>query len=149
MPFSLSWTIEGEQELSRQLLGVETNLRDFTRPLTTIAKNLTDLFSTEVFSSDGAVLGERWARLSPYTVAQKARSGWPPDTLVRTGAMKAGFKSIVTSDQATLYNTQDYFKYHQSNQPRFKLPRRVMMKLGNNQKEMIVKEFQRFIKEAK
>lgn len=144
--FHISWEIEGVTELSRNLRGIETSLKDFKKPLTRIAKSLVKSFGGEVFDTQGAVIGERWKRLSPYTVAQKARLGFPADTLVRTGAMKKGFKSVVTSDQAVIGNTQDYFRYHQSNKPRSHIPRRVMMKLNENMKEMIVKEFQNHIR---
>lgn len=144
--FQISWTIEGVTELSRNLRGMETNLKNFTKPLTKIAQSLVKSFGGEVFDTQGAVIGEKWKRLSPYTVAQKARQGFPPDPLVRTGAMKRGFKAIVTSEQVVIGNTQDYFKYHQSNKPRSKIPRRRMMKLNEQMKQMIVKEFQDHIR---
>lgn len=146
MGFQVQWTIEGEKQLSRILLGMETGLSNFKKPLDTIARNLVSLFTNEVFQTRGGVIQESWASLSPYTLATKARRGLPAAPLIATGAMQHAFKSAVTSDQAIIYNTADYFKYHQSNQPRKKLPRRVMMKIANKQKEMIVKEFQDFIR---
>jgi phage gpG-like protein len=143
----LSWTIEGETQLSRRLEGLVTGIRDMTTPFTTAADMLVKTFSSDVFSSQGAAIGEQWQRLSPYTVAQKARHGYPADPLVRTGKMQHSFTSFVASDQAVIYNTADYFKYHQSNQPRKRLPRRVMMKLGETQKEQVVKIFQRYLME--
>ena len=145
MSFYVSWTIEGDKQLSRVLTRMSTDVKDFRFPLNKIAENLKDLFAGEVFSSKGAVIGERWPGLKASTIAQKRRRGFSSEPLVATGAMQAGFRSIVTSDQAVIYNTQDYFKYHQSNQPRSRLPRRAMMKIANLQKEMIVKEFQNYI----
>lgn len=145
MSLQLSWTIEGEKQFSRRLLGIETNLRDFTVPLTRIAIKLKSTFSDDVFKTQGAAIGENWAKLSPYTIATKARKGFPSTPLIATGAMQKGFRSIVSKDEAIISNTQEYFKYHQSNRPRTKIPRRVMMKIGNLQKEMIQKEFQAFI----
>lgn len=148
MPFELSWTIEGEQQLARRLRQVETKISNFSKPFRTSAQMLENVFSKSVFASQGGAIGEKWKRLSPYTVAQKARLGYPADPLVRTGKMKRGFRSIVSTDQAVIYNTAEYFKYHQSNQPRKKLPRRVMMKLADRQKEDIVRIFQQFVREA-
>jgi len=51
----------------------------------------------------------------------------------------------VSSEQAVIHNTAEYFKYHQSRQPRSRLPRRAMMALGNNQKAEIVRFFQAYI----
>lgn len=146
MSFQLSWTIEGDKQLSRVLTRMTTDIKDFKIPLTTIAENLTSLYSKDVFETQGSAIGETWRPLSENTLKAKKRMGYPSTPLVATGAMMQGFRSIVTSDQAVIYNTQDYFKYHQSNKPRKKLPRRVMMKIANRQKEMIVKEFQNFIR---
>ena len=145
MALQLQWSIEGEQQLSRVMRGINGGFADLTKPFSESAKKLKSLYEGEVFSSRGAVIGERWERLSPYTVAQKARQGYPLDPLIRTGAMRDSFKTLVTSDHAEITNTAEYFKYHQSNQPRTRIPRRVMMKLGENQKQLVVKEFQKYI----
>lgn len=141
----ISWSIEGEQQISRRLRGLETHLKDFTPPLKIIADKLQKTFSDDVFSTQGKAVQESWPRLSPYTIAMKAKKGYPATPLIATGAMKEGFRSIVSSDQAVLYNVEDYFKYHQSNKPRKRLPRRAMMKLGHQQREMVQKEFQLYI----
>ncbi len=146
--FQLQWSIEGATELSRELLGISAKLRDYRQPFRQSADMLVRQFSNEVFATQGAVLGEKWKRLSPYTVAQKARLGFPSEPLVRTGRMQRSFDSIVSTDQAVVRNTADYFKYHQSNQPRQKLPRRVMMKLTDNTKADIVRYFQAYIQAA-
>lgn len=146
MAFQLEWIIEGDKQLSRVLIGMESSLRDYTEPFKQSADYLKGVFSKDVFSSQGAAIGEQWKPLSPYTVAQKARRGFPSTPLIGTGAMQHAFQSIVSSDQAVIYNTADYFKYHQSNKPRRTIPRRVMMKLANAQKEQIVKYFQQYIR---
>lgn len=144
----ISWSIEGEKQISRRLRGLETSLKDFKKPLEIIATKLQKTFADDVFTSQGKAVQESWPRLSPYTIAMKAKKGYPSTPLIATGAMKEGFRSIVSSDQAVLYNVEDYFKYHQSNKPRKKLPRRVMMKLGNQQREMVQKEFQLYIMQS-
>lgn len=145
MSIQISWTIEGEQQVSRMLQKLETNIKNFSVPLNRISKTLVDLFSHEVFDTQGGAIGESWKPLAKSTLDAKKRKGYPATPLIATGDMQRGFKSLVSSDQAVIYNTQDYFKYHQSNQPRTKIPRRVMMKLGNKQKELVVKAFKEFI----
>src|SRR5690349_2875717 len=145
--FNLAWEVEGVTQLSRRLEGLSANTRNLTVPFRKSADTLVRTFSRDVFSTQGAVIGEKWKRLSPYTVAQKARQGFPPDPLIRTGKMQRSFTSIVSSNRAVVYNTASYFKYHQSNQPRKKIPRRVMMKLGEKQKQQVVKIFQRYLQE--
>ena len=146
--FQLEWSIEGQKELSRLLQGMQNKLKDFTEPFKKTTDSLKKTYETEVFDTEGGVIGEHWERLSPYTVAQKARLGFGnKGILERTGTMRKSFKTMVSSVQGVVLNDTDYFKYHQSNQPRTKLPRRVMMKLAENQKQMIVKEFQKYIRE--
>lgn len=146
MSFEISWTIEGEKQLSRVLTRLSTDIKNFKLPLTNIAEKLVQTFSTEVFSTQGAAIDESWRPLAPGTLQQKRRKGFSSQPLVATGTMQKSFRSIVTNDAAVIYNTADYFKYHQSNQPRKKLPRRVMMKIANRQKEMIVKEFKNYLR---
>ena len=146
--FNLTWSIEGETQLSRALLGMGNKLRDFRQPFGESVSMLKAVFSQDVFSTHGAAIGEKWKRLSPYTVSQKARKGYPSDPLIATGQMQRSFQSIVSTDQAVIFNTSDYFKYHQSNLPRERIPRRVMMKLAERQREEVVKIFHQFIRQA-
>jgi phage gpG-like protein len=145
MSFYIQWSIEGEKQLSRVLNGLVSDIKNLQSPFAEIAKKLVRTYSGDVFSSQGQAINERWARLSPYTVAQKARNNYPADPLIRTGTMRKSFRSVVTTDSATIYNTAEYFKYHQSNQTRKKLPRRVMMKLAEEQKTMVVRTFQKYL----
>ncbi len=142
MGFQLEWSIEGEKQVSRVLIGMGSALRDYTQPFTQSAQYLKETFSKDVFETQGAAIGEKWKRLSPYTVAQKARRGLPLEPLVGSGKMRDSFVTIVTSEQAVVRNTAPYFPFHQSNKPRSRLPRRVMMKIGENQKEQVVRYFQ-------
>lgn len=148
MVLTLQWTLEGERQISRVLLDLDSNLKDFSEPFGRSAEYLKGVFSRDVFDSQGAAIGEKWKRLSPYTVAQKARKGFPSTPLIASGRMRESFKTIVSSDQAVIYNTAEYFKYHQSNQPRSKLPRRVMMKISNNLKTEVVRFFQTYIQDS-
>lgn len=145
--FNLEWSLEGEKQLSRVMVGINTKLKDFSKPFKNASDRLKTIFSKDVFETEGGAIQERWKRLSPYTVSQKARLGFPPNPLVRTGRMQKGFRTIVDSDKAVIYNEMEYFKYHQSNQPRSKIPRRVMMKLGDQQKQIVIKAFQKYFHE--
>ena len=146
MAFQLSWTIEGEKQLSRRLLTLEDAVQDYSYPFSQSADFLKGVFSRDVFQTQGTAIGERWRRLSPVTVAQKARRGYPSTPLIGTGSMQRSFHTIVSSDQAVIYNTAAYFKYHQSKAPRSHLPRRVMMKIHHNQREQIIRFFQEHIR---
>src|SRR4051812_4636616 len=145
--FQLEWRIEGSEALSRRLEGLSANTKNLTVPFRKSADMLIGVYSRDVFSTQGAIINKPWKRLSPYTVAQKARQGYPTDPLIRTGRMKRSFTSIVSSHQAVVYNTAPYFPYHQSAKPRIALPRRPMMALAEAQKAAIVKTFQRYLQE--
>lgn len=146
MSFQIQWEIEGEKQLSRVLIGMASSMKDYSFPFRQSADYLKGVFSHDVFASQGAAIGERWKHLSPYTVAQKARRGYPLTPLVGTGRMQNSFQTIVSTDQAVVYNTAPWFKYHQSNQPRDRLPRRVMMKIHDQGKREIVRFFQEHIR---
>lgn len=141
MPLSLTWSIEGEQQLVRRLRKIGNEVKDWREAFTEASDELKEVFSKDVFRTEGAILGESWKQLKPTYLAQKVKRGYSRDILVQTGAMKSDFQSRVTKDYAVIFNGSSYFKYHQSRYPRTKIPRRVMMKLGNRQKEMVVKIF--------
>ena len=148
MSTNLSWSIEGEKQISRNLEGLKHNLKNFKEPFKDASNMLVGIFSKDVFSTKGSVIGEQWARLSPMTIKQKAKRGFGSEPLIATGTMQGSFRTIVETDKAVIYNKSDYFKYHQSNKPRKKLPRRVMMKIANTQKVEVVRIFQRHILES-
>lgn len=145
--FQLEWHIEGEKQVSRVLVGVKNNVSNLREPLSNSADLLKRTFQGDVFQSLGAAIGERWRPLSPVTIARKARQGmpYPSRPLHGTMKMKNSFYTVVSSDQAVIGNNAAYFKYHQSNQPRKRLPRRIMMKIDNQRKEAIVKIFHTYL----
>lgn len=128
--------------MSRRLRGIEGDIRNARPAFERIAKQLVRTFSGDVFDTEGAAVGEHWQPLSKYTLRSKEAAGYgDKGILERTGKMRNAFRSQVAPDYAMIWNTAQYFKYHQSNKPRSKLPRRVMVKLGEQQRELIVKEF--------
>lgn len=142
MPFQLTWTIEGEQQLVRNLRGVREAMGEWKPAFNKTARELKKIFANDVFASKGRVVGENWPPLKPTYLAEKRAQGFSTDPLIKTGKMQKSFQSIIKPDSATIFNAIAYFRYHQSNKPRSSnLPRRVMMKLGNDQKTMIVKIF--------
>lgn len=137
----LNWAIEGEEQLVRRLRNIGAGVKDWTDAFHEAADRLQGIFEDDVFASEGGKIGERWQPLKPQYLAQKVAAGYPADILIKTGLMKSSFKNDVKKDQATIYNTSPYFKYHQSRSSRTVIPRRIMMKLGNPQKEIVVKIF--------
>jgi len=105
---------------------------------------LKNLFSNDVFETEGAAIGEHWQPLSPTYGSQKAKRYPGKGILEKTGTMRNGFLTLVRPDMAQVWNQVEYFKYHQSNAPRTRLPRRVMMALDERGKIAVVKIFHNY-----
>lgn len=146
--FYLSFNIEGEQQLSRKLLVVADKVKDWLPAFQETADTLKNLFSNDVFASEGAVIEEHWSPLKQAYAYQKQKKYPGKGTLEATGAMRGSFVSQATANMASISNSADYFKYHQSNKPRTKLPRRVMMKIANPQKVMVVRIFHDYFRQS-
>lgn len=146
----LSFNIEGEQQLARRLRGIDKELKNWKPAFKKTAEDLKNVFSSEVFETQGRAIGVSWKPLSPAYRAYKARRYPGKGILEATGKMRGSFKTLYKTDMAVIWNSAVYFKYHQSNKPRRRLPRRVMLKLGHQQREMIQKIFHTyFIKKLK
>lgn len=130
----ISVTLEGEKQVSRRLLIVADGITNFETPLRSIGSELQKTFQDN-FSQEGGLFGGWAPRKKDYP--------WP--ILNKTGRMRQGFRQNLGKTELKLYNVVPYFKYHQSNKPRTKLPRRVMMKIDNDRRNFIVKEFQAYI----
>lgn len=95
------------------------------------------------------LLGRRWKKLKPSTLADKLRLGYSPQILKRTGKLKSGFTiGQLTKWLVEVKNPVSYFKYHQSSAPRRVLPRRQMIGLNNKMIKSIVKLFEKYIKKT-
>lgn len=143
----ISFEIEGDVQMVRQLQGISRDLKDWTPEFRKTGSSLSKTFKDN-FDSEGSMLGRPWARLQPTTLAQKVRRGHPANILQGTGKMKNSFESSPGKFEVVIRNTAPYFPYHQSNQPRRKLPRRVMMRLDEKRKQQIVKIFQDSIQDT-
>lgn len=142
----LEFSIEGETVLLRKLQGVEQEFKDWTPEFRKVGNMLAKTFKDN-FQSEGGMLGKPWQPLAAKTLREKRRLGYPDDILVRTGKMRDSFRSEANATFVDIWNEMPYFVYHQSNQPRKKLPRRIMMRLDEQRKQAIVKIFQQAVGE--
>ena len=111
-----------------------------------VGSYLKGFFGGAVFDTQGAVIGEPWKPLDQATIRQKRQKGYPATPLIGSGRMRRSFSFTSTSQMVAVYNTTQYFRYHQSRKPRRKLPRRVMLKLDEIRKQIIVKHFHQAFK---
>lgn len=141
MSLYLSWSIEGEKQLSRNLLIMSERMKDWSPAFKETASYLYKTFAQDVFATEGGTVQEHWSPLSKAYALEKRKVWGNKGILEASGKMKESFKTIWRPDMASIWNDIAYFKYHQSNQPRSRLPRRVMMKLGSYQQQEIVRIF--------
>lgn len=123
--------LEGEVQLDRRLGFVAKEIDDFSPALESSANTLLKSFDNN-FEARGKLYGG-WA-------PRKVIADWP--LLEKTGEMRQSFDKAVTRYQAVLFNTAEQFPYHQSNKPRNRLPRRVMMMIDQQSRKEIIKHFQ-------
>lgn len=130
MSVRINFTIEGEKQISRVIRGVEK--KDLRQAFERAGRELVRFFGGRVFDSEGSAIGEKWP------------SGPQYHGLVRSGDMKKNFRFEARSDRLEISNPTEYFKYHQSNRARkSNLPRRVMLKLDEPRRKLVMKEVQK------
>lgn len=135
MGVSITFELEGEKQLSVELAVVADHIKDWEPPLTKVGDILLKSFEMN-FNSRGQLFQGGWPKRS-------IEKPWP--LLEKSGDMRSGFDAAVKSDYIELGNTTKHFKYHQSNKPRARLPRRIMMKIDEPRRREIVKTFQAYI----
>ena len=129
----VSFEVEGNKEVAAMFDTAGKRAGNMREPMTRIRDMMLKTFDLN-FASHGKVLGEPW---------KPRRIGRPWPMLERTGMMRNSFTGRVGGNFVELYNTQNYFKYHQSNKPRkSNLARRVMMKIDETRRRDIIKELQ-------
>lgn len=147
---TIRWEIEGEAQLVRRFQGIRAEMADWSPAFAQTAAELKRVFSNDVFQTQGRAIGESWRPLSPRYAARKSRRYPGKGTLEASGKMRNSFQTMFKPDMAAVWNSVAYFQYHQSNKPRSKMPRRVMMKLAEQQKQLVVRIFHTyFVKKIK
>lgn len=142
---SINFTIEGVEEIAVDLNFIGRELNDFSEPLQKSNALLRKAIAVN-FKSEGVEFGEKWKELAPSTLKQKARLGFgAKQKLERTGRLKKGWKSQLSKSSLEISNPTSYFGFHQSNENREKLPRRIMLKIDEKRNAEIVEQFTIFL----
>ena len=149
MPLKIQFTIEGDKQIDVLMDRMVKGVSNFREPLqesaTYMQKQIQNQFSTEGGQFKGTPGGSKWDRLSEPYGTNKSKSYPGKGILSKTGKMQRSFRSVVSRSVATIFNTSSYFKYHQSNKARSKLPRRVMLAIGTGQQTQIFKFFNKYL----
>lgn len=142
MAIQIDFEIEGDKQISRRLNIVADGITDFKAPLQLSASEFIRVFKAN-FSTEGGTLGEKWPARKPQFKNGSRIDTWA--LLRKTTKMYNSFRAQVSASELEVLNTAAQFKYHQSNKPRSKIPRRVMMKLDEARKRFVVKQLQAYI----
>ena len=106
-------TVTNLGDIKDKLTALGAKMHDFTTAMEAVGDAVGKYFSGQVFASEGAVLGSRWAELTPATQAEKNHLFPGRGILERTGAMREGFTSDATPMSVWVSNEAPYFPYHQ------------------------------------
>lgn len=119
--------VDGEERIKQMLSQLGLDFKDLRGAMNEVGRQNVKFFSGNVFASRGGAIGQPWQRLNDRYAAQKAKKWGSKPILVRTGKMQRSFKYQATSMDVTISNTDPKFKYHQSSDTRYVLPRRAMI----------------------
>lgn len=117
-------------EYSRALAHYRTQAKDFTDVFTEFGPHMIRSIDRN-FQLEGRP--RAWQALSYSTIRERERLGYGSGPiLVRTGALKAGFKFSFRKQSFQIVNSQFYYGYHQRGGP--VIPRRQMVVLLDEDK---------------
>lgn len=120
-------SITGDKQLISKLTALGPKLMEFSVAFGILGKELTNYYAGKAFVSQGGVYGETWPQLSPVYAANKGKRFPGRGILVATGEMQRSFSFTATPNTLIIGNDAPYFKYHQSTEPRTKIPRRASL----------------------
>ncbi len=134
----VTFNVEGVTEVAAMFDTAGKRAGNMREPMQNISQVMLKTFDIN-FAGHGSLFG-KWQR-------RQKDPGHP--LLEDTGAMRHGFKGKIGESYVTLFNTQDYFCFHQSNAARkTKLPRRIMMMIDEERRREVIKILQQHIIEG-
>lgn len=132
---NLTVKITGSKEELARFKKLGDKLTDFSSAMKDVSRELKHYYEYNVFESQGAVYGKKWAALSPVYKERKGRTHPGAYILVASGAMRGNFQGISTRNSATISNPTSYFGYLQTGTRR--MPARPMLGI-NKEVETLV-----------
>jgi phage gpG-like protein len=96
----------------RSMANLTNASRDRTQPNRQLATQLTG-WTLRNFQAGGSMQNPSWAPLKPSTAKQKARLGFSPFPLLRTGHYRQSFRPFYDNDRAGTGSEVPHSKYHE------------------------------------
>ena len=152
MAIDIKINVTGDKQLIQKLNNISTSLEKPREPLQNSSKIMMAAIM-ENFKSQGSTFQTPWQGLSKETLRIKKKENYgdkPP--LVRTEAMKGGFRSSIEKNTMTINNPVPYFIKHQSSNitdrtdktlsgRKMVLPRRVMLRIDRTRLHLVIDAF--------
>lgn len=140
MSLQVTVKISGDTELTAKLTKLGTKLVNFMEANKSIGKEVAAYYGGQVFASQGAELGKRWASLSPNYKRYKAKKYPGRGLNVVSGHMQKGFTYEATTKQVVIFNevskeSVPYFDFIQLGTR--KMPARPMLGINEPIKTII------------
>jgi hypothetical protein len=138
--------LEGQVLIARQLEGLEERLSDMTPAWPEVLRVFRGIMRA-AFATEGASTAQAWPQLADSTAKQRASQGFGgrhpilarTHTLERALTSEGGASVIVMAPRYFAVAVDvDYFKFHQSNAPRTKIPRRAPINLTQDNKTQLL-----------
>lgn len=140
------------QEVERKIKNLQIGVKNFSKPLNKIGNDLLEIYSEDVFKTQGRTIDRTWKPLSVTTLfARSQRQGYYRNAgggtqpLIWTKRLQKGFRKKVTSDKLVIDNPIPYFKHHQAPTRPGRPPRRQMLRLTSKIINGIMKSLNQFI----
>lgn len=140
-------TLQGETVIARSFDALEERLGDATPAwpaVIAVYKQLT----RRAFATEGESTGEAWPALAPRTQRERARLGYGAahpilersQRLLHAVTLESGENTVVDAPKYLGIAIEvEYFVYHQSNQPRMRLPRRAPINFTADDRHVLVR----------
>jgi len=137
--------LQGITELQGSLDLIRSVVHDFTPELREIGQWYMGFLTNDVFETEGGVIGEPWAPLTPDYAKNKAERYPGRGILEASGKMRTSWGLYTTAQYALIENFAQgdggeyYAKFHQEGTR--KMPRRMLAKFDEQRKSTIINMF--------
>ncbi|HSH31213.1 MAG TPA: phage virion morphogenesis protein [Candidatus Saccharimonadales bacterium] len=139
--------INGDKTTEKKLRRLGGSLLDMSKAMRAVGNDFLGFYTDKPFTSQGGIYGSPWAALKPATVDQKVK--YNPTTatypLIKSGKMRRSFKVESSSTHMRLFNTTDYFKYHQLGTKN--MPQRMVLQLTKSRYDAVKRIIEADIKD--
>lgn len=140
MALKIDLKITGSDIVKERLQRMRVSLDDFKEEFKEVGQYLVDFYANPVFDTEGQILGQRWASLSPSYEWRKRRTFPGRGILEATGKMRRSFAYHAGRTLLRVVNErQPIFSFHQLGTS--KMPSRMIFLITDKVEQKVVSVF--------